>query len=161
VTPKERTVTTSRTAVTAAAAAVDFTAFVQLHKIPYEEYAQARLVDQELSRRAVAAALRSTEFTWTLLLSGPSATARAWLILRETVTSARGQVILPNVDFLHMSLPAHAADAALLYGRLGYQIPKAAQLMGLPEPDLHVGLMIARRELVARGQRREESLSYR
>ncbi len=153
--------TTSRTAETAAAATVDFTAFVQLHQIAYEEYAQARLVDQALSRRAVAAALRSAELTWTLLLSGPSATARAWLILRETVTSARGQVILPNIDFLHLSLPAGAADAALLYGRLGYQVGEAAQLMGLPEPDLHVGLMIARRALVARQQTREGSLSHR
>ena len=153
--------TTSRTAVTATAAAVDFTAFVQLHQIAYEEYAQARLVDQVLSRHAVAAALQSTELTWTLLLSGPSATACAWLILRETVTSARGQVILPNVDFLHLSLPARAADAALLYGRLGYQVSEAAQLMGLPEPDLHVGLMIAQRALVARQQKREEPLSYR
>ncbi|MFG2919844.1 hypothetical protein ACGF0D_44170 [Kitasatospora sp. NPDC048298] len=123
-----------------------YAAFVQLRLRPYEQYARARLGDGDLSRRAVARALRRTELSWSTVLTDDPATF-TWRVLREAIADALAGLAAPDLDDLHRVLPARAADAALLHERLGMPMGAAAELMGLGEPELHVDLMTARRLL--------------
>ncbi|MFJ8043798.1 hypothetical protein ACIRBX_25180 [Kitasatospora sp. NPDC096147] len=124
-----------------------FAAFVQLHQPVYEKYARARLGDQDLGHRAVALAFRRTELGWNALLSDPRPLACAWRILRDSVTFVRPEDTALDVDALHRELPAPAADASVLRLDLGLQPARVAEVMGVPEPELHVAVMAARRQL--------------
>ncbi|GGQ65537.1 hypothetical protein [Kitasatospora griseola] len=128
------------------APALGYAAFVQLRHHPYEQYAHARLGDADLSRRVVQQALRRTELSWpAVLASDPD--AFAWRVLGEAVADALARSARPGADALHRTLPARAADAALLHEQLGMPTGAAAELMGLGEPQLQVELRTARRLL--------------
>ncbi|MFB7909906.1 hypothetical protein ACFC1T_26065 [Kitasatospora sp. NPDC056076] len=127
---------------------VGFTAFVALQEEGYLRYAQARLGDRALSLAAVELALERVEVHWESALSQERPGAYAWCILRAAVAAALGAV--PSAtrgDRLHPALPPTPADVALLHHDLGMPVGKAAQLMGVDEPEVRLGLMTARRLL--------------
>ncbi|MCX4755320.1 hypothetical protein [Kitasatospora purpeofusca] len=125
---------------------VGYAAFVQLHRHGYERYARARLGDRSLATTVVAQVLRRAELNWSAALRGDPA-ALTWDVLRESVTTARGEAADAPADDLHRTLPDRPADAALLHERLGMTPKAAAALMGLGEPELQVQLRAARRIL--------------
>ncbi|MFJ1936756.1 hypothetical protein ACIOGZ_29360 [Kitasatospora sp. NPDC088160] len=131
------------------AIALGYAAFVQLRHRPYEQYVRARLGDGEVSRQVVQHALRRTELSWAAMLASDPA-AFAWRVLGEVVAEALASAPHPDADSLHRTLPARAADAALLHEHLGMSADEAAELMGLAEPELHVELRAARRLLAER-----------
>ncbi|BAJ27111.1 MULTISPECIES: hypothetical protein [Kitasatospora] len=130
------------------AIALGYAAFVQLRHHPYEQYVSARLGGGEVSRQVVRHALRRTELSWPAVLAADPA-AFAWRVLGETVALAP-LPRYPGADSLHRTLPVRAADAVILHERLGMPAGRAAELMGLTEPELHVQLRLARRLLAER-----------
>ncbi|MFJ4192252.1 hypothetical protein [Kitasatospora sp. NPDC089509] len=130
--------------------AVGFTAFVALQEEGYLRYAQARLGDRNRSLEAVEVAFESMEDHWEQALLEERPGAYAWCILRAAVTAALGAAPAPvQGDRLHPTLPPTEADVALLHDGLGMPVGKTAQLLGVDEPQVRLGLLTARRLLGA------------
>ncbi|MFJ2782272.1 MULTISPECIES: hypothetical protein [unclassified Kitasatospora] len=136
---------------------IGFTAFVALQEEGYLRYARARLGDRALSQVAVEMAFERVEVHWDRVLLDRRPGAYAWCILRAAVVAVLGAC--PSAaegDRLHACLPPAPADAALLHHGLGMPVGKAAQLMGVDEPDVRAGLLTARRLLGANAVMPEE-----
>ncbi|MGW4291173.1 hypothetical protein ACWEIK_30060 [Streptomyces sp. NPDC004673] len=135
----------------AGVADLGFEAFAERNLPRYTRYAKARLYADTHAAGAVRPTLTFAHARWTWLLSQPSVAAPVWEVLRAQIVIQINNALPPitEVATLYHRLPTRDADSVLLCGRLGLEVPEAAELMGIEPSTVEVGLGEASRVLPA------------
>ncbi|MBB5938730.1 hypothetical protein [Streptomyces zagrosensis] len=122
---------------------VEFTAFCQLYRRAYLDYARARTGSDSCAQHAVEATIERLAHQWHVALRSACLQASAWAVLRAA-TADHDACRPPENPFAYEGLLAPSqADAVLLHQCLGWDIEKAAELMGAHPSSLRGWLTTA------------------
>ncbi|MGV9790825.1 hypothetical protein [Streptomyces sp. NPDC003435] len=135
----------------AGVADLGFEAFAERNLPRYTPYAKARLHAGTRAAGVVRPTLTFAHDRWTWLLSQPSVAAPVWEELRAQIVIQINGALPPitEVATLYRRLLARDADSVLLCGRLGLEVPEAAELMGIEPSTVEMALGEASRVMSA------------